>query len=562
MVTVLSGVLTAFVVVQYRSTFRGAMSAASLEALAENPAIRTLFGPPVALDDPGGFTVWRTGTVVAVLVGVWGALAATRITRGEEEAGRWELLLAGRLRVTVLVRAHLGVLLVATALPGVAVTAGLLLVGARSSGAVLFGALIAGTGMAGAALGTVGAQLFAERRAASGFAVAVVLATLLLRMVGDGVPALAFLQWVSPFGLLSRAQPFGADRWLPVVVLLALVSGLAVLAVGLSGGRDVGSARLRGRDRVRTASRLVGSLGGLAVHRVRRPALTWGTGLCAYFLLIGLLARTMIEFLADNPVFARLAAQAGLVQLGSVEGYASAILPLLAIPLGAFAAGRIAQTAADEHAGRLTPLYSLPVSRVRWAVTEAAAVLVAVVLLAAVTGLALWAGATWVDAGLGVGNALAGALAVVPVALLCLGAAVLALGWAPGAVVAIGVLPAAGGYLLLVFAESFRWPEWVRGISPFAHLAAVPARAAGRRGRDRHGRRGGGPRRRRAGRLRPPRPPGLNGNRRTCQAVVRMNAGRLRPMPDDKRSNSCPCHLWWSPPPTSPSRRSAATAAT
>jgi ABC-2 type transport system permease protein len=474
-VSLISGVLTAFVAAEYRSTFSGAISASSLEALAQNPAIRTLFGPPVALDDPGGFTVWRTGTVLAVLVGVWGATAATRVTRGEEEAGRWDLLLAGRLHVPALVRAHLGVLLVATALPGAAATLGLLVAGARAPGAVLFGAIIAGTGMAGAALGTLGAQLLAERRAASGFAVAVLLTALLVRMVGDGVPALGFLQWITPFGLLGRAQPFGADRWVPVLVLLVIVGGLAVLAVGLSAGRDVGSARLRGRDRSRAPSRLVGSLGGLAVHRVRRPMLTWGVGLAAYFLLIGLLARTMIEFLADNPLFAKLAGQAGFVQLGSVEGYVSAIFSLLAVPLGAFAAGRIAHTAADEHAGRLTPLYSLPVSRVRWAVTEAVAVLAAVVLLAVTTGLATWVGATWVGAGLGVGDAVAGALAVVPIALVCLGAALLALGWAPAAVVALGLLPAAGGYLLLVFAESFGWPEWVRGLSPYAHLSPVPA---------------------------------------------------------------------------------------
>ena len=33
--------------------------------------------------------------------GVWAALTATRITRGEEEAGRWDLLLAGRMRLRV-----------------------------------------------------------------------------------------------------------------------------------------------------------------------------------------------------------------------------------------------------------------------------------------------------------------------------------------------------------------------------------------------------------------------------------------------------------------------------
>src|SRR4051794_20784770 len=166
-VSAVAGVLTAFVAAEYRSTFSSAFSASSLEALAENPAIRTLFGPPVALDDAGGFTVWRTGTVVAVLVGTWAALAATRVTRGEEEAGRWELLLSGQVRLVTVVRTHLGVLLAAAALPGVTAALGLALGGAALGGALLFGAVIAGTGMTGTALGVLGAQLFPERRAAS-----------------------------------------------------------------------------------------------------------------------------------------------------------------------------------------------------------------------------------------------------------------------------------------------------------------------------------------------------------------------------------------------------------
>lgn len=472
--TAITGVLPAFVAVQYRSTF-GALDVASLEALAGNPAIRTLFGPPVALDDAGGFTVWRTGTVLAVLVGTWGALTATRLTRGEEEAGRWDLLLVGRVALADLVRTTLAVLLVAAALPGVAVAVGLLVAGTDARGALLFGAIIAGTGMTGAALGVLGAQLLPERRAASGFAVAVLLAGLLARMVGDGAPAVAWLHWGSPFGLLGRAAPYAEDRWLPLVALVALVAVLAVLAVGSTGGRDVGSARLRGRDRGRTPSRLVASLHGLAAHRLRRPLVGWGLGLAAYFLLIGLLARSMTEFLSENPRFAEMAAQAGLAQLGSVEGYAAALFSLLAVPVGAFAATRISAGAADEAAGRLTPLYSLPVSRVRWAVVESGAVALACVLLAAAAGAATWAGTVWVGAGLGLGDALAGALGVVPIAVLCLGAAVLALGWLPGAVLAIGVLPAAGGYLLLVLADTFGWPGWIRWLSPFAHLAPVPA---------------------------------------------------------------------------------------
>ncbi len=473
-VAVLCGALAVTVVTQYRG-LDGAIGMSSLTALAENPAIRTLFGPPVALDDPGGFTVWRTGTVLAVLAGTWAVLAATRLTRGEEEAGRWDLLLAGRVTLRSSVLRTLAVLLGAAALPGVAVGTAMLLTGTASTGAVLFAAAIAGLGMTGAALGVLAAQLLPERRAASGLATAVLLGGLLTRMVADGVPALAWLHWLTPFGLVGRTAPFAADRVLPLAVLAGLVAVVAVVAVALATGRDVGTGRLPGRERGRTPSRLLGSLAGLAVHRTRRPTLTWGVGLAAYFLLIGLLATAMVDFLRENPLFARLAEQAGIVELGSVAGYVASLFSLLAVPVGAFAAGRIAAAAHDESAGRLTLLFSLPVGRVRWAATEAAAVALGCVVLAAVAGLATWVGTVWVGAGLGVDDALRGALSVVPVALLCVGAALAALGWAPQAVLALGVLPAAGGYLLLVLADTFGWPAWVRALSPFGYLASVPA---------------------------------------------------------------------------------------
>jgi ABC-2 type transport system permease protein len=87
-VLLLVSALSAIVVVQYRYTFADPAQVASLGVLALNPAIRVLFGVPLALDSAGGFTVWRTGTFAAVTVAAWGLLEATRITRGEEQSGR------------------------------------------------------------------------------------------------------------------------------------------------------------------------------------------------------------------------------------------------------------------------------------------------------------------------------------------------------------------------------------------------------------------------------------------------------------------------------------------
>jgi ABC-2 type transport system permease protein len=134
----------------------------------------------------------------------------------------------------------------------------------------------------------------------------------------------------------------------------------------------------------------------------------------------------------------------------------------------------MAALAGDEADGRLTLLFSTPVRRIRWVLTEAAVVAVACVVLAVVAGLTAWVGTSVVGAELGLGPALAGALNLVPVALLSLGAAMLAIGRVPHLVLPLGVMPTAGGFVLQALADSLGWPAAVAALSPFRHVAAVP----------------------------------------------------------------------------------------
>ncbi|MGH9273136.1 MAG: polyketide antibiotic transporter, partial [Acidimicrobiales bacterium] len=64
-------------------------------ALGENPGFRALLGSGAGLDTPGGFTAWRFGGPAVIILAVWSYLAATRLLRGEEDAGRAEMVWAG-----------------------------------------------------------------------------------------------------------------------------------------------------------------------------------------------------------------------------------------------------------------------------------------------------------------------------------------------------------------------------------------------------------------------------------------------------------------------------------
>jgi polyether ionophore transport system permease protein len=114
-------------------------------------------------------------------------VTACRVLRGEEDTGRWGLLLAGRVPLTGVVHRHLGVLTGAAALVGAAVTVALLAVGVEPVGALLHGLSLAPVGAFFVGVGGVAAQLWSSRGTAVGASVAVLIVGLLARMIGDGV---------------------------------------------------------------------------------------------------------------------------------------------------------------------------------------------------------------------------------------------------------------------------------------------------------------------------------------------------------------------------------------
>ncbi|MEW2428794.1 hypothetical protein AB0877_12330 [Micromonospora sp. NPDC047644] len=466
--------MTALVAATYAQVMADPEAAGSLRALAGNPAIRTLFGAPVGLDTAGGFTVWRVGTVIAVLLGAWSILTTTRITRGEEDVGRWDLLLSSRLAAPAVLLRHLAPVMAVNVATAIAITAVLLLSGTEPAGALLHGA---GTGLLGmflTAVAALAAQIFPARSPATGAAVAVLGCGLLTRMIGDGITALGWLHWLSPFGLLSISGPYVHNRVLPLLLLAAATALITVLALTAARRRDVHDGLIPAASGRQPRTLLLASTETFAVRRVSRPLTGWLIGIGAYYLLIGLTAVSVTEFLRDNPALAEGASQAGFDGLGSISGFTATLFAILAMPVGGFATVRMAAFVTAETDRRLTLLASQPITRTRLIGTELAVTAVAAAVLVTGAGLATWLGVTAIGGELAAGAALRGTWNILPLVLLSLGAAVFAVGWIPRWTMLLGGLPTTGGFLVLVVADSVAAPDWVRDISPFAHLAPVP----------------------------------------------------------------------------------------
>jgi ABC-2 type transport system permease protein len=479
------GALIASSAVSYTRIYK---TQAAREALAAaygaNKATSALFGPAPQLQTVAGFTAFKIGMTLILLGAVWGLLTSTRLLRGEEDDGRWELLLAGQ---TTRRRAA------AQALAGLGVGAGLLWaltailtvgvgldpsVKIAAGPALYFALAMAAPAVMFLAVGALASQLAPTRRQAAAYAAVFLGLCYAVRMVADAGVGLHALIWASPLGWVEELRPLAGPQPQPLALLpiAAFTAALAAVAVRLAGVRDTGAGMLADRARSAPRLRLLSGPGGLTIRLVRPTAGGWWTAIALSALLFGLIARS-----AGSTISGSSAADV-LAKLGGTPAGTGAVLGVcflaLAVLIAFAAAGQVTAARSEEASGRLDHLLVSPVSRSRWLggrLLAAALVLLAGGALAGVFG---WLGATSQHSGTGLGTLLNAGLNLVPPAITIGGIGVLAFGaWPRRTSVVVYVVL---GWSLLAdivggFGGSGPVSRWLLDTSVFHQMASAPA---------------------------------------------------------------------------------------
>ncbi|HEU4491266.1 MAG TPA: hypothetical protein VFR74_10370 [Jiangellales bacterium] len=469
---------TAYVVVEafsYEAAYPDAASRARLAEFGDEPAVRMLSGIPYAVDTVGGFVVWDGGYFLQVLAGIWALIATARLLRAEEDAERAELVLAGPVRATRAVALQLGVVLAGCLLIGAGVAGALAASGAQAAGSVAVGLAVAGFGSAFAGVAAVTSQLFEVRRRAVGAAAIALGLAFLLRMVSNSSDERAWVAWSTPFGWMDRMRAFGENRWWVLGLHVGLVAVLATTALVLRSRRDIGTAILASSDAPRPRLRLLGSPVAFAWRSSLGILAAWAAGLVLYTFVLGTLLVTMTDFLTEDPSYRAALELMGVDLTEVTQGLIGVMGLLYGLVFALYAAWRVGAARTEEATGRLEHLLTRPVPRWRWFGGHAVLTLVSAALLALVTGLALWAGSAVVGSDLTLADAVASTANTLPVVLLFAGVAFLVLGAAPRLTVGLTIGLAALTYVVQLVGPMLEWPSYVVGLSPFHHLAPVPA---------------------------------------------------------------------------------------
>ena len=341
-----------------------------VELFGSNVGLSALVGPAHQIDTVAGYTAWKCLAFVVVIGAVWGLLTGTRLLRGEEDAGRWELLLAGQTtrraaaaQALVGLAAGAAALWVVTALitalvgrsaqVGIGVGAALYFALALVSGAIVF-----------LAVGALAGQIAATRRQAAACAGAALGVSYALRMVADSGIGLDWLRWATPLGWVEQLQPLSTPRPLALLPIAGLVALLAVLTVYLAGRRDLGAATLPDRASALPHTRLLFGPVGLAVRLVRGAFLGWAVAIAAGALLLGVVAKSAESALTSSPTIRQALTRLGAPGAGAAA-YLGVTFLMMAVLVALIAAGQVGATRAEEAEGRLEHLLVRPVSRRR-----------------------------------------------------------------------------------------------------------------------------------------------------------------------------------------------------
>ena len=479
---VLAGVLNAlgFVQVAGTSQVERLAFARSMEVLGAQ--LSYMLPVPEHLDTLAGYLQWRAFGSIVLILGIWGVISSTGSGRGDEERGLVEQWLAAgasharyvatRVVVFILVATFaIAATMVFTYIAGTSAGEPLPVAGMAAAGLDLLVTTLVCFG-----IGLVVAQLVTTRRAA-GFGAAGLVIALFLINGASRSSDIGPVRWLSPFYLYERSKPLTSGGALDLGAVSALtVAALVLIAFAVTAfvRRDLGGTAITRASRTSrpTMAPSRDPLLRLPVVALLRQQwlwiITWLVGLTALSAFLASIIKTVIDTLttSSTPVMREYFERAGL---SGYDSFVGAIwLSTLMLILAAYAIVQVQSWSADDAEGRLATVLSAPLSRGRVILERLVAMLVAVGLICAAAGIAVYlvttSQAIEID-----GSKLAlatGLVVLIPLAFAAIGQ-LLAV-WRPRSALVLLSTIAVVSYFLVQFTPLFGWPEWVANLSLFS----------------------------------------------------------------------------------------------
>jgi len=471
------------------------------------PAMVSMLGP--AIGEYGTYGALYTNFMMAftaITVGLMNIFLVVRLTRADEEKGRYEVLRSLPVgRLSNLSAALITAVIVNLAL---ALFVGLGMFGFAAiledpamcfNGSMLWGATLGVTGIVFAALTAFFSQLSASARTAMGYSLLALGFFFILRAPGDMNPDMEILALISPLGLPLRTAAYAGNYWWPIWIMLGIGVAVSGVAFYLTSIRDIDQGMIPARPGRATGSFLTRSPQGLVFKLLMTTIIVWLVGVFILGVSYGTVLGEMDEFIATNEMYQQLILGPFAIEFlegltleetvtamraaVSAAGFSTAQLfsAMINLIMGMFvtvpAVMFVLKAKKEEAEVRSEFVLTTPVKRSSYLAGYVIIAFAMGLLIQLMSGLGMYVSATAVLYDIGdfpLAFAMQASLIYVPAIWVKVGLAVLLIGLFPKAT---GIIWGyfAYSFLFLFFGQSFGiFPQWMTYLSPFAFVTQLP----------------------------------------------------------------------------------------
>jgi ABC-2 type transport system permease protein len=448
---------------------------------SNNVGIKVILVPIHQASTVAGYVAWNTLAIMVIIGSIWAFLLATKMFRGEEDAGRSELLLAGQ---TTARRAAVNTLagLCSSLIVFYIVMAALFSlvgkyheVGITVNSALFLALAVIGGVFVFMMVGALASQLMPTRSRAAGVSTAIFGVSYILKAIGD-VTSAHWVLWFTPLGWIEKTQPLSNSH--PVWLLLVFGFGLilAVLTVFYAGRRDLGGSTFADKDSAKPHNRLLNSAIGVVVRLTRITSLSWLAAIGAMSIIYGSLTKSMAQTFDQSTTAKHLINK--LAHQGHLAGalaFLGIVFLLQMTVMMCYAASSANAVRSEEAEGYLDNLLVRPVSRLRWLLGRLGLILGVIVLGSFIAGAAVWLSTINQNLGVSFSSLMqAAANTAVPV-LFILGVGIFAFGIHPRftSFLAYGLI--AWSFMIDMLSSGININHWILDTSILNHMVFAPA---------------------------------------------------------------------------------------
>jgi ABC-2 type transport system permease protein len=477
-----------------------------LEALSM-PTMVSMIGP--AVGEFGTYGALYTNFMMAftaLTVGIMNIFLVTRLTRADEEKGRYEVLRSlpvGRLaNINAALITAVIVNLILTLIIGLGMYgfgAALDDTGMCFNGSMLWGATLGVTGLVFAAFTALFCQLTASARTAMAFSFLALGVFYMLRAPGDMDPDMEILALISPLGLPLRTAAYADNNWWPIWIMLVVAAIISIIAFRLNSKRDIDQGIIPARRGRAHGSFLMNSPHGLAFKLLKTSLIVWIAIMFCLGAAYGTVLGDLDEFIATNEMYQQLilgpfaiefleglTAEETVTAMRTAVAAAGFTIPqlfssMINLIMGLFitvpAVLFVLKARSEETDTRAELVLAAPVCRSKYLTGYVVIAYVMAVIIQLSTALGMYtAAASALDdvSDFTLSFALQSSLLYVPAIWVKIGVAVLL----------VGLLPKAAGFIWAYFGYSFFFiflgqgfgifPEWMTYLSPYAFVTQLP----------------------------------------------------------------------------------------